>query len=248
MPELDLAMERVFSIVDWLSFQTMSPVEVIQVEVLDNSPGLKKGDKRQSISFPNGYPNALSRSTCAVFPLFSGRVSTQVLSRQFPPKIGRSLRWLTKGLKASNPVDEFISYFISLEILSPILASSSKLFFRCNKCKEEIRECPRCGASTEAHPDTKKRLQIFVEEHLQRHGVFLRLWDLRNDVFHGDKELTLHEASNVISCNSELRAIVVSGMKKALGMKETDPPLMSDFRIPTFSRYFALEVTQDVDP
>lgn len=247
MPELQPIMERVFSVTDWLSFQTMLPVEVIQVKIFDNSSGLRKGDKRQFTLLPNGYPSALSRVSYMSFPSFSGKVDTQILSKGFPPRISRSLRWLTKGLKASNPIDEFISYWISLEILSPILTPTTKLFFRCSNCKEEIRKCPKCGTSTEAHPDTKRRLQEYVEERLQRQGTFSRLWHMRNQIFHGDKELALQETNAVLSRSSELRAIVVSGIKQALGMRETDPPLVSDFRPASLPEYFALGGIQDVD-
>jgi hypothetical protein len=244
---LNPMMEKVFSVTDWLSFQTMLPVEVIQVKVFDNSPGLKRGDKRKLMLFPKGYPSALSRVIYMGSPSFSGKVDTRIFSKGFSPRIARSSRWLTKGLKASNPIDEFISYWIALEILSPILAPTSKVFFRCNNCKQEVRQCPKCGSSTEVHPDTKRRLQDFVEEHLRKQGVFSKIWDMRNLIFHGETELTLEETNAVLNRSSELRAIVVSGMKQALGLKETEPPLIASFGPPTLSPFLYLNMIQDVD-
>jgi len=213
-------------LLDSLSFQLQTAIQVFRLEVLDVTPPVEVGMERYF---------ALIDYSSAKF-LLSSR--PRKLRTSFYPHLDKSLgsastrrraalRWYIKGLEAHYAVDKFIFFWIALEILrseSSVSVSSPYIA----RCGHEIRSCPTCGQKTEREELGKSMKKFLTDEAGIEKSTAKKLWEFRQ-MLHGSKDLTHKDISELPQLAEYTREAAVVTLKKALDWPPTEPPL---FRTP----------------
>jgi len=235
---LQLADERMESVLNMLAFQLQFPVRAIYTEAMDFSKPIEEGEEREWSYCPNGYPSVNKDAYFNYMTRWDTMIDVTRLGLKTDKKTEAALRWFAKGLSSSRVVDQFTAYWIALEITISKLISRSKRFFRCSKCGFEMRRCPRCKHSTKLALNMKQRITAFIIENLGKSKHLAdKLWQTRM-IFHGRNKLTSEEVNIVSEMTWELRLILIEAIKKKLmlGTKER-PRLLSPEKLSILSTF-----------
>ncbi len=234
-------------LLDSLSFQLQIAIRVFQLEALDVTPPVGVGMTRRCLlyPYPNGYPSAKFRQS---IPLGNILTSFQPNLRSCfvatNTRIRAALRWYVKGLASNYEVDNFIFFWIALEILRSESGISVGGPYRA-KCGHKIPICPNCGEQT-FREELGKSIKAFLTKQL---GIAAtnanKLWEFRQ-MLHGANELTPQATSELPRMVLILRQAVVAALKMALGFPPSDPPLVLA-EGPSISSSFAIGGTRTLD-
>jgi hypothetical protein len=207
-------------LLDSLSFQLQTAIEVFRLEALDVTPPVAVGMKRYftPIEYYSGKflaSDIFSSIKPSLYPnLAKGLESARSKSRA-------ALRWYVKGMAARNAVDKFISFWIALEMLrSESGVSVSAPYIA--RCGCEITECPKCGKPTAKEVLGKSIIKFLVDETGTKEDTAEKLWEFRQ-ILHGRGDLT-HGA--IPQMAEDTREAVVIALKKALGWSSNEPPFV----------------------
>ncbi len=213
-------------LLDDLSFQLQTAIQVFRLEVLDVTPPVELGMERyfslveySSAKFlPSSRPRNLRTSFYPHLATSLGSASTR--SRA-------ALRWYVKGIDAHYAVDQFIFFWIALEILRSESGVSVSSPYRA-KCGHEIPNCPTCGKQTSREEFGKSIIKFLIEEAGVEKTTAKKLWKFRQ-ILHGTKDLTHEDISDLPRLAESTREAAIFALKKVLDWPSNEPPL---FRTP----------------
>ena len=137
-----------------------------------------------------------------------------------PPKVEGAISWFFKGDTAGNPVDEFASYWIGLEMLAPSVTGP----WHCEACKNDVPECPHCGHSTKGPKSVQTIRQFLINDLGVSSKEFKELYKLRNKISHGEISLDIDSVSGLSQKTTRLQQLLLRAIKKTIGWVEDRPP------------------------
>jgi hypothetical protein len=201
---------------DVLTFLTLNPVEVQgMMSCIEITPGKSKG--RQSIHEGSIEPGPTMLSN----EFFNSVTAGTALMGRLSPRLLGSLRWFRKGLEASianRPEDEFIYYWIALEMIAAEFAQGKQRFMSCHICRKQFEICPNCGKSTATKAQASDGIITMFEKHLSwPMGKFKDLNRIRSKLMHGNKPISEEFRQELIAGNGDLRHALVTGYEVLLG-------------------------------
>jgi len=199
----DIGRDIFNSYIDLLAFISGNPVKMINNPTLNyNYPGT---NKYRCITFPS--QKAVVRPPV---PL-----NTSIFRKNLEQKHNQILAWFRKALQEKDIINSTIALFIPLEILA-------------NKfhCKEKIIErCEKCGYEKRTRPGMRIQIENFLKNEIgYDNDQFLKIWELRNDIFHGRLSMTLEQIRDLHSIKQELTLAIIKGMKKIIGIDSSEFP------------------------
>ena len=150
-----------------------------------------------------------------------------------PERVVRALRWIHKSHFAENPVDEFTSLMVAFESVSAMLKSAEVRYWHCSRCGEDIRQCPRCGESTESRMSGADAMREFVIGSLGWSGKdWKTVWQWRCSLLHGEADISMDEEHAVAAYLRRLEEAVVAAVKTVAGLPGDGPPRQVRHRVP----------------
>jgi hypothetical protein len=212
-------------LLDSLSFQLQTTIQVFRLEALDVTPPVAVGMQRyfspieysSAKFFPANIPHNIRTS-------FYPHLTTDLKSASARSRA--ALRWYVKGMAAHYAVDKFIFFWIALEILRAESGISVSLPYRA-KCGHEIPRCPICGQQTSREEFGKSIKKFLVDEAGIAESTVKELWEFRQ-IIHGAKDLTREAISKSPKYARYAREAVITTLKKALGWSPHEPPLLAE--------------------
>ncbi|MES9894446.1 MAG: hypothetical protein ABW141_06065 [Candidatus Thiodiazotropha endolucinida] len=216
----ELALDATEWVTDYLAFSFASPIPIQtqQVELI--------GGSEVNIGEPMDIPKF--RSTEVHLQITRQDPFTMIdRPEEFSENMRAALRWYHKGLDTSYDVDRFIFFWISLEILAK--ADDFELIptpFR-HSCGHEIHKCPACNESLlRPPPGEAARVAQFMRQLGVSDDDTKSIRNFRQ-VVHGKGKLTLAGTRDVDQYNEILRAALNLALKRALGIPDYEPPIVS---------------------
>ena len=232
MPTREEALEpssRCFELViDDLAFQIQQPLVIAQLELIDLTAPVAVGDERPNLifPFPEGYRQWKFAQTHHLGNVQAVEVPTLRDEYIFlaNERVQNAIDWYLKGLHQRSDADQFISYWIALEVLRAHEGTSVEEPARL-RCTHEIHKCPICDA-----PTSTFRQRASIEAFLNRFGVdgnlADRLWSMRQ-IVHGAKTFRPDDQLVLGELTQALRAVVVAAIKAARGQDVDGPPIVT---------------------
>jgi len=213
---------------DALSFQMQTALHVIALEMLDVTPPLHVGEKREW--------QAHTPADTAVSPKF-GQQPAALSWNEYPVDIPdlqkgplpadakqrMALWWYIKGLDAPYAVDKFMCLWTSLEILWSTSDVKVEAAYT-TSCGHVVKSCPTCGSpvsKTVRGPSIKRFL---TEQADVQAADAANLWNFRQ-VVHG-KNVFGGQQLDLGVLTSLLRAAVLRLLKLSLGDPLDQKPLL----------------------
>ncbi len=219
-PDGDAALEwginEIEARADVLTFLTLNPVEVQgMMSCLEITP--RKYMELESIHEGSAQPAPKVLSTEFFTYLMAGRTLRGKLS----PRLLGSFRWFRKALEANladHPEDEFICYWIALEMIATEFTEGKQRFMFCHMCNTQFETCPNCGKSTATKAQVSDGIVNIFKKHLNwPKRRFRDLNGTRSKLMHGNKAVSEEFRKELIKGNGELRHALVAGYEVLLG-------------------------------
>ena len=199
----DIGREIFNSYIDLLVFISGDSVRMI------NNPTLK-----------HNYPET-NKYRCITFPSQQAEVrspvplSTLIFKKILEQKHNQILAWFRKALQEKDIINSTIALFIPLEILANQFTCEEKI----------IEKCDNCGYEKKLRPGMRIQVENFlINEIGYENNQFLKIWKLRNDIFHGRLSMTLEQIRDLHSIKRELTLAIIKGMKKLIGIDSSEFP------------------------
>ena len=218
-PDGDAALEwginEIEARADVLTWLTLNPVEVQgMMSCVEITPGKRK--ELESIHEGSAQPAPEVLSTEFFTNLMAGRTLRGKLS----PKLLGSFRWFRKALEANladHPEDEFICYWIALEMIATDFTEGKQRFMFCHICDTQFETCPNCGKSTATKAQVSDGIVNMFKKHLSwPKRRFRDLYGTRSKLMHGNKAISEEFRKELIERNGELRHALVTGYEVLL--------------------------------
>jgi hypothetical protein len=215
-PVLERALDR-------LSFDMQVALSIIHTDVTDVTPPLAAGDERDHSTYAS-YPGdkfARSEDLGSAFTELTPHLRDTTPAPD--PKVSAALHWYVKALGAPYLHDRFIFLWIAMEIFADD-SGIAVLEPRPLRCGHLVETCPQCSKPT----DQKVRGRSIIA-YLQARGaepeLAERAWKLRQ-MMHGAMRFDSGKLADLPAVAQMIRAIVTAELKTALGISESDPPVV----------------------
>jgi Apea-like HEPN len=201
---------------DVLTFLTLNPVEV-QGMMSCQEITSRKHEGRQSIHEGSVEPGPV------ILPneFFTSVMAGTALMGKLSPRLLGSFRWFRKGLEANTanrPEDEFIYYWIALEMIAAEFTEGKQKFMFCHICQTQFKTCPNCGKSTATKALVSDGITNMFDKHLNwRKKKFSGLYGTRSKLMHGNKPISEEFRQELIKGNADFRKALVTGYEALLG-------------------------------
>lgn len=141
-----------------------------------------------------------------------GKLTTRLLG---------SFRWFRKTLEANladHPEDEFICYWIALEMIATEFTVGKQRFMFCHVCDTQFATCPNCGKSTATKAQVSDGIVDMFKKHLGwSKRKFRDLNATRSKLMHGNKAVSEEFRKELIEGNGALRHALTTGYEVLLG-------------------------------
>jgi len=246
---IDAAMEPLEAALESLSFQLQVPLQIQSIEALDVTPPITEGDERPTLIYPIGADYPLRRYRPASVQM-SG-VETQrhpslgLTLAQLNNRERAALDWYLKALAAPFQMDQFIFLWIASEVLWTQSGISVEGPYRAD-CGHEIPNCPTCDRTTSRQVRGRSIQRFFVEVFGIQQDTARRLWRARQ-VIHGAERFDSMLIDTLDELIQILRTGVNASLKRALGTRPADPPLVAAGQL-SVAPQMALGGTRKVAP
>lgn len=213
-------------VLDDLAFQLQEPLRVVQLEAVDISPPANIGDGRAMLllPFPNGYDQwkfgrTIHMGHVSPVNIPELRQNYEALDR----RLQHALDWYIKGLHHAYDADQYIAYWVSLELLRSIskFAIEKPALLRCN---HEVIKCPECEQATARFQQKASLVGFLASELGVDEQTALNLWDMRQ-IVHGAKTFSGDQMAVLGELVQVLRKAVGDRIKMALGQAPDAPPV-----------------------
>jgi hypothetical protein len=147
-----------------------------------------------------------------------------ILGTAIPPRIGRVLTWLRKGLQEPDALTSILCLSVAIEILA-----------ECFDCPiKTLRTCPHCGITDELAASTGQKVRYLLKDVLGFANDQAELmWEARNRATHGVYDQSSKTLRVLDTTKQDMAVAIIRGAKKALGLGSEDgpPELPPDSRI-----------------
>lgn len=181
------------------------------------------GDSVRMINNPTlkyNYPGT-NKYRCIIFPSQRAIVrrpiplNTSIFRKNLKQKYNKILAWFRKALQEKDIINSTIALFIPLEILANQFTYKGKI----------IERCENCGYKKKIRPGMRIQIESFLKNEIgYDNNKFLKIWNLRNDIFHGRLSMTLEQIRDLYSIKQELTLAIIKGMKKIIGIDSSEFP------------------------
>jgi hypothetical protein len=152
---------------------------------------------------------------------FTSVMAGTALTGNLSPRLLGSFRWFRKGLEANianHPEDEFIYYWIALEMIAAEFTEGKQRFMFCHICRTQFETCPNCGKSTATKAQVSDGIINMFDKHLSwPTEKFRDLNSTRSKLMHGNKAISEEFRQELIEGNADLRGALVTGYEVLLG-------------------------------
>ncbi|OFW62099.1 MAG: hypothetical protein A2Z35_02355 [Actinobacteria bacterium RBG_19FT_COMBO_36_27] len=199
--------------IDILSFLSVHTIYEVKQPVLRyNYPGT---NKYKIIEFPTKQANVRQPVSLK---------NTSIFTKELEQKHRLILKWLRRALQEKDIINSILSSFISLEILANQFPCDKKLYLKCEKC----------GYIKESHPGMRIQIEnLLINELGYTNELFKKIWELRNDIFHGNLEITTQKVRDLNLIRQDIIFAIINGMNKLLGIAFCElPAVMPPFGDP----------------
>ena len=200
----DIGRDAFNNYIDLLAFLSGNSIRIInQLKLTYNYPGT---NKYRCILFPDQQ---------AVIKPPVPLTNTSIFAKKLEYKHSIILAWFRRALQEKDVVNSILSIFISLEILANQFPCEQKI----------IQECNNCGHIMESRSGMRIQIENFlIKEVDYSTEQFLKIWKLRNDIYHGRLVTTLEKIRDLNLIKQELILAIIKGMKKLLGISSSEFP------------------------
>jgi len=200
----DIGRDIFSTYIDLLAFLSVNSIQIVKpLKLTYNYPGT---NKYKSIVF-------VSRLATINPPLPLTNFSIFIKNLEQKHRI--ILTWLRRALQEKDIVNSIIASFIPLEILANQ--------FPCNK--RHINKCDKCGYITESRPGMRIQIENFLINELgYSDEQFIKIWNLRNDIFHGRLVITSEQIRDLNVIKRDLILAIIKGLKRLLGIASSEYP------------------------
>jgi Apea-like HEPN len=217
-PDIDIALEwgseEIEARADILAFLTFNHVEVQTLSCVEITPGKYEG--LQSVHEGSVHPEPVVLNN----EYFTSVMNGTALEQRLSPKLLGSFRWFRKGLGAKLPEDEFLYYWIALEMIATEFSIGKPRFMLCPRCQTNFKECPNCKRSTRMEPQASQGIIALFQKHLNWPKTrFRQLNTIRAKLMHGNKAVSEAFRKELMQGNGVLRTALVAGYEVLLGFK-----------------------------
>lgn len=224
--EMGKAMEKDFrrlgKVLTRLYFGLLTPFNVLAARLIPK--GIEEGQEYKSICFAGPPPGialfqgafGFRKEPVIVQSLLEGELTTEVEG---------AITWFMKGLAEENPINQFICYWIGLEMLAPLY----KGYWHCDQCDRDVQECPHpdCHTSTKGPKATQTMRNYLVNELGLDRKEFNELYRLRNTVTHGRLRMDPEGIERLSTPSIRIQQLLIDCIKKALQWPTDIPPNIS---------------------
>ncbi len=167
-PDIDTALRwginEIEARADVLTFLTLNGVEVRGLmSCVEITPD--KHEELQSVHEGSVHPGPVRLSN----EFFNSVMAGTALTGELSPTILGSFRWFRKALEANlanHPEDEFIYYWIALEMIANDFTVGKQRFMLCPRCQRQFKTCPKCEKSTATRAQETDGIIALFREHL----------------------------------------------------------------------------------
>ncbi len=178
---------------DLLSFSTQSRFKIEKpLRLLDWEPGSK--DRRMKVfeAFEDSYP---PRRILTDDFLQTARA---VEKAGIPDFAGVALKYFRYGLLDEAPEDQFMHFWLALEITAENIKPTDELHVTCTDCGSPMK-CSNCGAEPHRRPMGKDAINEIVRLVAKDRAtdVSKRLWIARNGIMHGGSVASIESKCSV---------------------------------------------------
>lgn len=190
--------------IDMLAFLSVHTIHIVKQPVLRyNYPGT---NKYKIIEFPS--QQAIVRPP---IPL----KNTSIFKKELEQKHRLILKWLRRALQEKDIINSILSSFIPLEILANQFPCNKKLYVKCDKC----------GYIKKSRPGMRIQIEnLLINELGYSNEQFKKIWELRNDIFHGNLVITSEKNRDLNLIRQDLILAIINGMNKLLGIASSELP------------------------
>ena len=190
--------------VDLLAFLSGYPIRILKPPyIVHNYPGT---NKYRHISFP---------SQQAVLEPLVPLINTSIFTAKLEQKYAMILAWLRRALQEKDVINSILALFIPLEILANQFPCEEKV----------VDRCQNCGHVVESRPGMRIQVQnLLLNEIGYKSEQFERIWELRNEIFHGRFLISSEKIRELNISRQDLILAIIKGMKKLLGIGRSEPP------------------------
>ncbi len=218
-PDADAALEwginEIEARADVLTFLTLNPVEVQgMMNCVEITQGKHKG--LESIHEGSAEPGPVMLSN----EFFNSVMAGTALTGRLSPKLLGSFRWFRKALEANladHPEDEFICYWIALEMVATEFTEGKQRFMFCHVCDTQFETCPNCGNSTATKAQVSDGIVNLFNQHLNwPKRKFRDLNGIRSRLMHGNKAISEEFRTELTKGNGDLRHALVTSYEVLL--------------------------------
>ncbi len=180
-----------------VSFASMTSVGACQTRsVIEVNPSGNGHRYRQFLYLTEGIPPG---SLKVIDEMQFRRIWKQFNDHPEQQRLARALAWLSKGFGMENSFDEFMAYWIGLEVLRGIL--------RRNLLKKEKDKWDGVRAEFPGEPNLP---------------TFDQVKELRDEMLHGYKELDHHLLQRVKQSVDPCKKVLITAIGKILNLPEAD--------------------------
>jgi len=160
------------------------------------------------------------------------------------PRANRALDWYLKALTALFEADHFIFLWIACELLAADSDLQVREPYRGPACGHIIDTCPECRAPTTKPVQGQSMRRWLTEGFAIDEDVAKRIWSARQ-MLHGAFAFDSAVMDELPELAQWLRAVVVTEIKRRLGVAEEEPPFAAPMGL-SVSPYMGLGGTAKV--
>ena len=154
-----------------------------------------------------------------------------LLDHPFPPvelltlpdneQVARALTWFRKGIAVNSAEDRFLSFYIALELVSPVIRAD----------EVSTHRCPHCGEDTKIPKVRREGILFIITDVLgKKASLYNRLAKARAKIVHGDRS----KPSDPRAAPEELgplTEVVIAALKHVLRLGQEGLPLPRPFEV-----------------
>lgn len=180
---------------DYIAFVTTAKCKVHRILQIFNWEASAPSGMREAMYY-EGFKNH-----DIPLPAMSSEVIETVAllqAHEVPARLKRAIRWFSDGVASQYQDDQFINFWLVVEVLAQLTKNPAPIPDRCPKCRSPLY-CDVCNASHLHKPYPKQAISQLFESHVNGDWevLFLRAEKSRNMLMHGEdikaieRELTI---------------------------------------------------------
>jgi hypothetical protein len=160
---------------------------------------------------------------------------TEVLARPIDDKSLRVITWWSRGLAASDPIDQLIAMTNALDLAAGAV----------NGAPNRVRRCKHCGVEEDIGPGLRERIVYLLESLGFHHDRAEQIYAKRADVMHAAGDLTVEDVRRYRETADDIGEAVRRAIAQRIGVSL--PPAAKTLPFDPDGALLALEVVLAAD-